>query len=150
MKKKIDELPDGVEANDGQIAWKGDIYDQVINKPERYGQVRGVGLGICPSKLWGGQSSCSQSSNATITGDGTEVEIEKLIEERIKVVQENHQKELRAMQEKSNVIIKKVLDRQSHLERQLSKLITFLTERAEGEGYESVSLYMHIIAVLFV
>jgi len=32
MKEKLKELPGGLEQSEGRIAWKGDVYDQVINK----------------------------------------------------------------------------------------------------------------------
>lgn len=136
MKQKLDDLPGGVEQNDGQIAWKGDIFDQVISKPERYGQVRGVGLGICPSKLWGGQCSSNQSSNAMLNDDLSKEELEKIFEEKIKVLQENHNKELKAMQQKSDMEFNKLLERQSRLEGNISKLISLITERVEQENEE--------------
>ncbi|KAH0746087.1 hypothetical protein KY285_007744, partial [Solanum tuberosum] len=38
-----------------RVAWNGDVYSQVLGN-ERSGYVRGLGLGLTPSVLWGSRS----------------------------------------------------------------------------------------------
>lgn len=100
MKQKLDEAK-----SEGRIAWKGDVYDQVINKEERRGQVRGGGLGICPTKLWGRLSSKNPNDDAKCN----EVSDERLLQlaEDMKRMEENHAKEMLAMKEQQDEKIKK-------------------------------------------
>ena len=120
MKEKLAELPGGVEQSKGRIAWQGDVFDQVINKPERCGKVRGVGFGVFPSSLRD-KTPTNQSSYALSNDDASNEQVENLVEERIKVIQESH-----------NQAMKNVLERQAGLEKKLSKLIEFLIEKASN------------------
>ena len=52
INEKLSQLPSGKEVTNGNVAWEGDIYSQVIKEvigEERRGRVRGLGLG--PSSL---------------------------------------------------------------------------------------------------
>ena len=52
INEKLSQLPGGKEVTNGNVAWEGDVYSQVMNKVighERRGRVRGLGLG--PSSL---------------------------------------------------------------------------------------------------
>lgn len=95
MKSKMDDLPGGVEQSNGKIAWKGDIFDQVINKDERRGRVRGVGLGVCPTNLWG-QSCANQSMNMLQNNEVSSELIHRLVE-NMKVMQEKHREDMQMM-----------------------------------------------------
>ncbi|KAK9732783.1 hypothetical protein RND81_04G021800 [Saponaria officinalis] len=131
MKEKLGKLPNGIEQMNGKIAWKCDIFDQVIGKEERRGRVRGVGGGVCASKLWGDFSGQQQSSEQR--GEDSSKLVEKLLND-IKVMQHKHSEEMRVLQEKRDLELKMVVDKHHHLESHIHELVSLFAQRAPTRG----------------
>ncbi|KAK9756810.1 hypothetical protein RND81_01G122300 [Saponaria officinalis] len=136
MKEKLEELPNGIEQMNGKIAWKGDIFDQVIGKEERRGRVRGVGGGVCASKLWGDFSGQQQSSEQR--GEDSSNLVEKLLND-IKVMQSKHSEEMRVLQEKRDLELKTVMDKHHRLESHIHELVNLFTQRAPTNNPKDIS-----------
>ncbi|KAK9749869.1 hypothetical protein RND81_02G156500 [Saponaria officinalis] len=120
----------------GKIAWKGDIFDQVIGKEERRGRVRGVGGGVCASKLWGDFSGQQQSSEQR--GEDSSNLVEKLLND-IKVMQSKHSEEMRVLQEKRDLELKTVMDKHHRLESHIHELVNLFTQRAPTNNPKDIS-----------
>ena len=61
MQEKLSNDQHNNKESRDSVAWDSDIYSQVMGA-ERAGQVRGLGLGPTPSRLWGKGSAISSSS----------------------------------------------------------------------------------------
>ncbi|KAH9616139.1 hypothetical protein KSS87_014649 [Heliosperma pusillum] len=128
MKEKLDELPNGIEKMDGKIAWKGDIFDQVIGREERRGRVRGVGGNVCATKLWG-TSDAHRLSNSMESNEVSSELVNNLFN-TMSVMEQKHSEELQKVKEKSETEIKRVLAKQDRLESLIQELVGLFTARA--------------------
>ncbi|TKY47020.1 transposase, Ptta/En/Spm, plant [Spatholobus suberectus] len=77
----------------GSVAWEGDVYSQVFGS-ERSGYIRGLGLGLTPSLLWGNKSSLGN-----ISTDNMSNETIQKFKEVVKELKEKHDEEMNQMKE---------------------------------------------------
>ncbi|MCD7450206.1 hypothetical protein HAX54_004353 [Datura stramonium] len=86
MKEKLSNGETPIEQLHGSVAWEGYVYSQVLGN-DKSGYVRGLGLDLTPSLVWG-----SKSSSQNVSFDGLSNEVADKLEQQIYELRELNKK----------------------------------------------------------
>ncbi|XP_016479915.1 uncharacterized protein LOC107801137 isoform X3 [Nicotiana tabacum] len=112
------------------VAWKGDVYSQVFEN-DKYGYVRGLGLGPTPSVLWGNRSSLGN-----IVADDSSNEVIQILEQEIVKLKEKQNEEMNMMKQNQEKMQSELLQMRQFMRRYAPNVS--MTQSSNGTSCEQI------------